>query len=169
MRAGALVAALLFLAVATPAQACRFSRPVVAAQPSRVNGVEVEIAVDGVLWITGRVAAVRAAVVRDSDVARRGERVVIIVSTEQPEDCYYAGFADPRTVGRDGSLRGFVDVVARREASGAFSAVVARPVDRSRYDRFVQGTLPGRWMPARFGRGENGGFDVRPTANGTKP
>jgi hypothetical protein len=136
---------------ATPAIACQFSRPVFSAQPNPVQGVEVKVRVEQTLLRSdGRVIAVRALLLGDSSLARRGERIIIIVPTRQPDICNYWGFADPETVAADGSLTGYIDLVEAREPSGAFSAVAAHRSDARLYDRLARAGRAGEWVAARF-------------------
>ncbi|HVQ06811.1 MAG TPA: hypothetical protein VMS43_00100 [Allosphingosinicella sp.] len=140
--------------LATPAMACRYSRPVFTAEQGRANAVKVRV--ERVLSIAeGRSPlAVRGTVLEDSAMARRGERIVIVVPTGMPENCYYFDFYDSSAITGDGALEGYVDLELAREPSGAFASVASPGRDRRQYDRFARGRLQGRWVRARFGIGQ---------------
>lgn len=136
---------------ASPAMACRYSRPIFTAEPAGAPGTaQVRVQVEQALMIGNRLAAVRATVLGGVGRFRRGDRIVIILPRDDTGDCYHGGLADPETVAADGSLEGYVIVGTRRQPSGAFPAWLTTEIDWSRYRDFAQGRRRGRWMRPRF-------------------
>ena len=150
--------ALLFAAAgaASPAMACSFSRPVFTAGPAQPQPVRVRV--DQILLIGGQVGggvpgAVRATVLDDSTVARRGDRITIIVASGNDGNCYFGGLAEPEAVSGAGTLEAYVSLSRAGDRAGAFSAWPATDSNRRRYAAFMEGRLRGRWVRARFATG----------------
>lgn len=140
--------------LATPATACRYSRSIFTAAPvgTDMSG-QVRVRVERGLMIRGRLAAVRATVLGDADMARRGDSIVIVVPRDDAGNCYYGGLADPETIGPDGALQGYVILGTRRAPSDAFPSWLTSDGDRLQYEAFTQGRLRGRWVRPRFTAG----------------
>ena len=157
LQVGAWLAPLAILGLPAPAMACAYSRPVFTADPVGTGGdrlTEPKVRVERQLFVRGLVA-VHATVIGGSGTVRRGDSIIIIVPKDDTANCYYGGLADPETVTSDGTLEGYVLLLARREPSGAFSAELASDGDRFRYAEFGRSRMRGEWRRARFESGHD--------------
>jgi hypothetical protein len=161
-RSSSLVCVLLglfaFPCIAAPATACASSRPLFTADPVDANGrhqVEVLVRSDEALLYWGRqLGALRATVLGGSGITP-GTSIVIIVPDDSEANCNYAGLADEKAVVRDdGSLEGYVVLIAEPESSGAYSSNLATSRDRLRYSAFAEGRIRGHWVRRRFSSGD---------------